>query len=69
MRQNIFKGKLFAICHESYSDSQVDINYMEKVIIENGGRVIDDAAKAKFILQEDGFNQLIWQQKGDQVEN
>jgi hypothetical protein len=29
---------------------------MEKVIIENGGRVIDDAAKAKFILQEDGFN-------------
>jgi len=56
VRQNIFKGKLFAICHESYSDSQVDVNYMEKVIIENGGRVIDDAAKAKFILQEDGFN-------------
>lgn len=38
---------------------------MEKVIIENGGRVIDDMTKAKFVLQEDGFNQQIWKGKGE----
>ena len=50
VRQNIFQGKLFAIHHGSYEDSSVDLNAMEKVIIENGGRVIDDMTKAKFVL-------------------
>ena len=40
---------------------------MEKVIIENGGRVIDDIAKAKFVVQEDGFDQQIWKGKGEET--
>jgi hypothetical protein len=33
---------------------------MEKVIIENGGRVIDDYKAAMYKVQEDGFDSSIW---------
>ena len=35
---------------------------MEKTIIENGGRVIDDIAQAFFVVEEDGWDKEIWKQ-------
>ena len=39
---------------------------MEKVIIENGGRVIEDTETAMYILQEDGFDSAIWQKRNEE---
>ena len=36
---------------------------MEKLIIENGGRLIEDSRKAIYELMEDGFDNQIWFKK------
>jgi hypothetical protein len=33
---------------------------MEKVILERGGRIIDDTTKCMHLLQEDGFDSKVW---------
>ena len=61
MKQDIFMGKTFALTRESYKDvAEAEIILIEKTIIENGGRVIDDTTKSQMLLQEDGFDQSRW---------
>ena len=38
---------------------------MERMIIENGGRVIDDTNHSMFVIHEDGHNVNIWNE-GDE---
>ena len=63
VRLNIFQGKTFKICHDGFNPS-TNFEQMEKLVIENGGRVID-GEKAMFTIQEDGFDQSIWKKKSD----
>ena len=39
---------------------------MERVIISNGGVVIDSQDAAAYIIQEDGFDPEIWQKMSDE---
>jgi hypothetical protein len=33
---------------------------MEKVVIENGGRMMDDENQSMYLIQEDGYDPNIW---------
>ena len=60
--KNIFMGGTFAIRAESFQTlDQSGIDRMEKVIIQNGGYIKDELSEAKFVIQEDGWDPLIWQ--------
>lgn len=75
MRQNIFNGKTFAILEESFINAdlkddddyvvsvQEKIKAIEKVIIENSGRVIDNTQQSKYLILEDGFDPKIWDEE------
>jgi len=39
---------------------QEKIEHLEKTIIENSGRVIDDLKQSMFLIIDDGFDQNIW---------
>ncbi len=72
VRQNIFNGKTFAICEESFIDPELKDNdshiidvqervqHIEKLVIENSGRVIDSQSQAMFLIMDDGFDKNIW---------
>ena len=55
VKQNLFLGRTFAVRKESYKDPK-QVAHMEQVIIERGGRVIDDISKCMYLLQEDGHS-------------
>jgi len=65
-------GKIFGINKDSFAQSKGNseklIQGMERMIIENGGRVIDNFEKAMFIIQEDGFNPNIWKEEQEELE-
>lgn len=81
IRQNIFNGKTFAILEESFIvperkdddehivQVQEFVQGLEKKIIENSGRVIDQAGQAMFLIMQDGFDEHIWdaEPEDDQV--
>lgn len=76
----MFKNATFAINEEAYSaaagtetlvrswgefDSAEDmIEYMARMIIENGGKVVDMSHKANYVVTEDGTVPDIWQKVG-----
>ena len=39
---------------------QEKIEHLEKTIIENSGRVIDQFKQSMFLIIDDGFDQNIW---------
>lgn len=39
---------------------QEKIEHLEKTIIENSGRVIDQLKQSMFLIIDDGFDQNIW---------
>ena len=49
VKQNLFLGRTFAFRKESYSDAK-ELDHMEQVIMERGGRVIDDTSKCMYLL-------------------
>ncbi len=63
VKKNFFKGKTFTINEKSFEntdDSEIYMENMRKIIIENGGKIMDHSEKAHFIIQEDGFAAGIW---------
>ena len=49
---------------ESFKASNVsedEIEGMKRVIFQNGGKVVDKDAKANFVIYEDGWDPLVWQ--------
>jgi hypothetical protein len=60
--KNIFMGGTFAIRRESFEKlDEAAFEQMEKVIIQNGGHIKDLIEEAKFVIQDDGYDPLIWQ--------
>jgi hypothetical protein len=63
VKKNFFNGQTFTINEKSFEntdDAEIYMENMRKIIIENGGRVLDHSDKAHFIIQEDGFATGIW---------
>ena len=49
---------------ESFRASNVtedEIEGMKRMIFQNGGKVVDKDAKAKFVIYEDGWDPEVWQ--------
>lgn len=61
VKSTIFSMKTFAINKESFiHKTSKDFDDLERIIISNGGTVIDSLEGTAFVIQEDGYDQDIW---------
>lgn len=59
MKRNLFESKTFAILEDSFADVD-DLDCTKRLLIENGGRVVEANAKANYAIFEDGHDPEIW---------
>jgi hypothetical protein len=68
VKKTIFTGKTFAINQVSFNKKTAkDFEDMERVIISNGGVMIDSIEDAAFVIQEDGFDPNIWNKMDEEI--
>ena len=63
MKRNLFQKATFAIDEDSFRKQDVkegELEGMKRLIVENGGVVVNMKDGAHYLVQEDGSNNNIW---------